>query len=687
MGPIHPNGPQALAGAIELAVSSSSLLLGRAAHAQIVKALYPLPLPSFLSNHLINMYSKLDLPGPASLVLSLDPCPSVVSFTALISGAAQNYHPLLALRIFPLLLRSSSRPNDFTLPSVLKAAASIPCAVAGIQLHAFSLKSGLLSDVFVISAALDMYHKTGLSSHACLLFDEMPHKNIVSWNAVMTNALIAGRPDAAIAAFIRLRVSGEEPNEVSFCAFLNACAAAEYFRLGSQLHSFILRFGFDPNLSVGNALVDFYGKCSCVLAARQVFDEMLLKNDVSWCSIIVAHAQNAEEEVAFNLYIEARREGFVPTDFMISSVLTTCSILSGLDLGRSLHAVAVRSCIEGSIFVGSALVDMYGKCGSIEDAKQVFDDMPDRNSVTWNAMISGYAAQGNAAMALSVFDEMTRGGEVMPNYVTLVCVMSACAREGRLKEGMELFETMEERFGIKPRMEHYACAVDLLGRAGKEEKAYEIIKKMAMKPSVSVWGALLNACRIHRKAELGRIAAEELFKIDPLDSGNHVLLSNIYASAGRWEESIEVRKDMNDVGIKKEPGCSWIAWKDEIHVFQAKDAIHEKIGDIRATLADLRRRMIAAGYTPDTRFALYELEEEEKESELHQHSEKLAVAFGLICIPAGIPIRISKNLRVCGDCHQAMKFISGIEGREIILRDNVRFHRFKDYKCSCRDYW
>lgn len=286
-------------------------------------------------------------------------------------------------------------------------------------------------------------------------------------------------------------------------------------------------------MSVGNALVDFYGKCSSVVEARQVFDSLAIKNDVSWCSVIVVHAQNAEEEEAFRLYLATRREGFVPTDFMISSLLTTCSGLSGLELGRPLHAVAVRSCIDGNIFVGSALVDMYGKCGSIEEAEQVFELMPERNFVTWNAMVGGYAAQGNASMALKVFDEMTRRDEVKPNYVTLVSVMSACARGGRLKEGMELFEEMEERYGIKRRNEHYACVVDLLGRAGMEEKAFEIIKKMPMKPSVSVWGALLNACRIHGKEKLGRIAAEELFEIDPFDSGNHVLLSNIFASAGR----------------------------------------------------------------------------------------------------------------------------------------------------------
>lgn len=365
------------------------------------------------------------------------------------------------------------------------------------------------------------------------MFDEMPHKNVVAWNAVMTNAVLDGRPDEAIDAFIILRLSGECPNTISLCAFFNACAGASYLLLGAQLHAFVIQAGFDSDASVGNGLIDFYGKCHCVDEARVVFNGIPTKNDVSWCSMVVVYAQNGLEEEAFKVYLDARRKGIKPTDFMVSSVLTTCAGLSGLDLGRSVHAVAVRSSVDGNIFVGSALVDMYGKCGSISDAEQAFQEMPDRNLVSWNAIIGGYAHYGDAHMALAVFDEMIHGGEVAPNYVTLVNVITACSRGGMTREGLELFETMRERFGIEPRTEHCACIVDLLGRAGMEERAYEFIKEMPVRPSVSVWGALLGACRVHGKMELARIAAEKLFEIDPQDSGNHVLLSNIFASAGR----------------------------------------------------------------------------------------------------------------------------------------------------------
>lgn len=545
-----------------------------------------------------------------------------------------------------------------------------------------------MNDVFVASAAVDMYLKCGLLDDAHGLFDEMPAKNIVAWNALMTNSVLVGRYDDVVRAFVDvLRAGNCYPNMISICAFLNACAASSYSGLGSQLHSFVRKAGFASDVSVQNGLIDFYGKCHWVDEARLVFDEMDYRNDVSWCSMIVVYAQNGLEEDAFRMYLRARGEdGLVPTDFMVSSILTTCAGLSGLDLGRSVHAIAVRSCVDRNIFVGSALVDMYGKCGSVVDAEQVFQELPERNYVTWNAMIGGYTALGDAKSALVLFKEMeTRG--IMPNYVTLVNIISVCGRGGRPKDGLELFETMKQRYGVEPGAEHYACVVDLLGRAGMVDKAHDFIQRMPMRPSISVWGALLGACRIHRKTDLGRVAAEKLFELDPKDSGNHVVLYNMYAATGRWEDATKVREEMQDIGIKKDPGCSWITWKNVAHVFQAKDTNHKWNSEIRALLAKLKRDMQAAGYMPDTQFALYDLEEEEKESEVFQHSEKLALAFGLICIPPGIPIRINKNLRVCGDCHRAIKFISGIVKREIILRDNNRYHHFRDYQCSCGDYW
>ncbi|XP_050235778.1 pentatricopeptide repeat-containing protein At4g14850 [Mercurialis annua] len=675
-----------LATVLRSAISTSSSLLGRATHAIIIKTQL-CPLSSFLSNHLITMYSKLDLPNSAQLVLELTPTPfrSVVTWTALISGSVQNGHFSFALIHFLNMLRENIQPNDFTFPCAFKASASLLLPFLGRQIHAVAVKLSQIDDVFVGCSAFDMYLKTGLVCDACKLFDELPERNVVTWNAFISNAVLEGRYRDAVDAYTELRRAGCDPDSITICAFLNACAEPVCLDLGRQMHGYVFRSGFATNVSVLNGLIDFYGKCKQARLAEMVFGEIENRNAVSWCSVVAAFEQNGEEEKACLLFLEGREEGIKPTDYMVSSAISACAGLAGLELGRSVHALAVKACLEGDIFVSSALVDMYGKCGSVQDSEQAFNEMPERNLVTWNAMISGYACQGHADMAIRLFQEMT--SEVAPNYITLVCVLSACSRGGAVDLGMEIFESMRDRYRIEPGAEHYACVVDLLGRAGMVDHAYRFLLNMPIRPTSEVWGALLNACRVYGKQELGKIAADKLFKLDPKDSGNHVLLSNMFAAAGRWEEATSVRQEMMDVGIKKGAGCSWLTAKNMVHVFQAKDTSHAMNTEIQAMLAKLRTEMKAAGYLPDTNYALYDIEEEEKSSEVWYHSEKIALAFGLIVIPPGVPIRITKNLRICGDCHSAFKFISGIVGREIVVRDNSRFHCFRESQCSCGDYW
>ncbi|KAL6970432.1 Pentatricopeptide repeat-containing protein [Sarracenia purpurea var. burkii] len=523
--------PNALASLVESAVSTRSSVTARAVHAQIIKT-FCNPLPSFLSNHLVNMYSKLGLLTSAQLVLSLTPNRSVVTWTALVSGSVQNGHFASALLHFSNMRREGIQPNDFTFPCALKASGSLQFPVTGKQLHGLAVKDGQINDVFVACSAFDMYCKTGLRDHACKMFDEMPERNIVIWNAYISNSVLDGQPHSAISAFIEFWCIGGEPDSITFCGFLNACSDTSNLQLGRQLHGLVIRYGSEADVSVANGMIDFYGKCRQITSFESIFVGIGYPNDVSWSSMVAAYEQNDEQEKACLVFLQARKEGIEPTDFMVSSVLSACAALAGLELGRSLHALAAKACIENNVFVGSALVDMYGKCGSIEDCERAFHEMSERNLVTWNALLGGYAHQGHADMALALFHEMTFG--MVPNYVTLVCVLSACSRAGEVEVGMEIFESMRRRYGIAPGIEHYACVVDMLARAGKVEQAYEFIKRMPIRPTVSVWGALLGACRVYGKPELGRVAAENLFELDPHDSGNHVLLSNMFAAAGRY---------------------------------------------------------------------------------------------------------------------------------------------------------
>nr|ADE77588.1 unknown [Picea sitchensis] len=312
--------------------------------------------------------------------------------------------------------------------------------------------------------------------------------------------------------------------------------------------------------------------------------------------------------------------------------------------------------------------------------------MSNKNVVSWNAMIVGYGMHGHGEDALVLFTQMQQRG-VKPNEITFISVLSACSHAGLVDEGWKCYNCMTLDYAITPTVEHYACMVDLLGRAGHLNEAWDFIEKMPIEPGASVWGAFLGSCRIHCNIELGERVAELLLNLDPDNAGYYVLLSNIYAAAGRWDDVAKVRKMMKEKDVKKSPGCSLIEVNNKLHSFVVGDISHPQTEAIYAMLETLARQMEAVGYVPCTDFVLHDVEEEIKENMLFAHSEKLAIAFGLISTRSGTSIRITKNLRVCGDCHSATKFISKIVKREIIMRDLNRFHHFKDGLCSCGDYW
>lgn len=334
---------------------------------------------------------------------------------------------------------------------------------------------------------------------------------------------------------------------------------------------------------------------------------------------------------------------------------------------------------------------MYAKCGCLNFSRKVFDEMPKTNVITWNVLIMAYGMHGQGKEALNLLRTMTtqvpQGSEVQPNDITFIAVFAACSHSGLVDEGLKLFYNMREEYGIDPKSDHYACIVDLLGRAGKLDSAYELINNMDVKyDRAGPWSSLLGACRVHKNVKLGEIAARNLIEAEPHVDSHYVLLSNIYASVGLWEKAMEVRKNMKQMGVRKEPGCSWIEFGDKVHRFLASDSSHPRSEQLYDFVEDLSERMRKEGYVPDTSCVLHNLDEEEKESLLCGHSEKLAIAFGILNTPPGSIIRVAKNLRVCNDCHTATKFISKLEGREIILRDVKRFHHFKDGICSCGDY-
>ncbi|KAF2290036.1 hypothetical protein GH714_042466 [Hevea brasiliensis] len=428
-----------------------------------------------------------------------------------------------------------------------------------------------------------------------------------------------------------------------------------------------------------------YAKCGEIKDARKVFDQMPERNVVSWSGMIYGYAQFGEDEEALRLFKEALLEDLDVNDFTFSSVIRVCGNSTLLELGRQMHGLCFKTSYDSSSFVGSSLISLYSRCGVIEAASRVFDEVPIKNLGMWNAMLISSAQHAHTEKVFDLFEKM-KIVRMRPNFITFLCLLYACSHAGLIDKGKFYFGLIKE-YGIEPGAQHYASMVDLLGRAGKLQEALATIKGMPIEPTESVWGAFLTGCRLHGDSELAAFAADRIFELGPVSSGMNVLLSNAYAAAGRYEDAARARKMLRDHGVKKETGLSWIEEGNRVHTFAAGDRSHERTKEIHQKLGELEEDMERAGYVADTSFVLREVDSEEKRLTIRYHSERLAVAFGLIAFRDNRPIRVMKNLRICGDCHTAIKFMSQCSGRVIIVRDNNRFHRFENGKCSCDDYW
>ncbi|XP_010260583.1 PREDICTED: pentatricopeptide repeat-containing protein At3g26782, mitochondrial isoform X2 [Nelumbo nucifera] len=620
---------------------------------------------------------------------------SVSSWNSVIAELARSGDSVEALRAFLSMRKISLNPDRSTFPCAIKSCSALLDLASGKQVHQQALVFGFEFDLFVSSALIDMYSKCGELVSARKLFDEIPHRNVVSWTSMITGCVQNGNAHEALflfKEFLMEESDGRGEREVSVDAValvsvLSACSQVSEKGVTKGVHGFLIKRGFQEDLGVGNTLLDAYAKCGDLGISRKVFDGMKNKDVISWNSMIAVYAQNGLSTEALEIFYEMLKSRDVSYNAVtLSSVLLGCAHSGALQLGKCIHDQVIKMGLEDDVFVGTSVIDMYCKCGRVEMARRAFERMKEKNVKSWTAMVAGYGMHGRAKEALEVFYEMQNAG-VKPNYITFVSVLAACSHGGLVEEGWHWFKAMTQEFEIEPGVEHYACMVDLLGRAGYLDQAYNLIKGMKMRPDFVVWGALLGACRIHKNVELGEVSARKLFELDPSNCGYYVLLSNIYADAGRWEDVERMRVFMKDRGLIKPPGFSLVEVKGRVHVFLVGDREHPQHDEIYDYLEKLSVKMQEVGYIPDTTSVLHDVDQEEKESILRIHSEKLAVAFGIMNTVPGMTIQVIKNLRVCGDCHTAIKLISKIVNREIVVRDSNRFHHFKDGQCSCGDYW
>ncbi|CAN6472453.1 unnamed protein product [Victoria cruziana] len=656
----------------------------RQVHSLVVKFGYDSTL--LVANTLLDSYCKSGLLSCARQLLDQMPRRDCVTFNAMIAGYTKNGIAEEPLLLFLELQKAGLRPTEFTFTGVIAACTAIDDIDLGAQIHGCVVKINYGWNIFVGNAMLDMYAKSDRAGDARLLFDEMPQRDCVSYNILITSYAWDGQWEESLILFGQLQFAGLDPKQYPFATILSMLANSTALDVGKQVHAQAIITSAESEISVCNALIDLYAKCGNLEIAESLFRGRQDLNTVSWTSLISGCIQQFSYAKSMQFFSEMRMLGMSPDQATFSSILSACASLVLLDLGRQVHSTMLKSGFMSNVFTGSALVDMYAKCGSIEYSKLAFNEMPNRNIVSWNAMISAYAQNGCGKAALGLFDEMLELG-IYPNSVTLLSLLSACSHAGMADEGYEIFNSMSKTYGILPRREHYACMVDVLGRVGKLDDAERLITKMPFEPDEIMLSSILNSCKIHKNPELAQRTADRLFHIGPSDASPYVAMSNIYAAAGRWEDVANVKKSMKGRGLIKEPAYSWVVIKHKSYFFSSNDDLFPQMEEVKAALDKLHKKMIRAGFKPDTSCVLHRIKEEAKIEALRYHSEKLAVAFALINTPPGSPITVIKNLRACADCHTAIKVISTIVGREITVRDSSRFHHFRDGVCSCRDFW
>lgn len=592
----------------------------------------------------------------------------------------------MAIEIYEQMQNEGIQPDQFTFIRILTACSGLQALDRGRRIHSQIRESGLESNVAVASSLVDMYAKCGSIDEAWTVFKDMPERNVVSWTAMITGCVKCGQGPKALELFQQMQERGVEPNTVTFVGAVSACASRGALEEGRRLHKQIIQRRFESNFYVGSSLIDMYVRFGEIEDAWAVFQSIARPDVVAWSAMILGFAKCGQGQRALELFAQMQKFRVTPNSLTFVAVLNACAGAAALEEGRRAHDHILSKGFQSSAFVGSALVDMYAKCGSLEEAWNAFNTAPAWDVVVWNAMLGGLAMHGHASDALRLFERMCREG-VKVDEVTFVSLLSTCSHGGLVDDGLQSFTAMGETQGLSAAVEHFTCVVDLLGRAGRLHEAEDLIRMMTCEPSVDMWMALLGACRVHGNVEIGERIGNRILEMDAGKSAGYVLLSNIYSAAGKWDRSAEIKRKMVEKGVKKDPGCTWIEVDDEMHSFTVDDNRHPQIGEIHRCLEGLTAQMKEAGYVPDTRQVLHDLGEEERVSHLGYHSEKLAIAYGLMRTPPGTPIRIFKNLRVCHDCHTATKFISEIVGRAIIVRDGNRFHCFQDGVCSCRDYW
>ncbi|CAK8579802.1 unnamed protein product [Lathyrus sativus] len=663
------------------------LQLGRLIHSHA--HILGLTMDIYVSTALLDMYAKCGNLFQAQTLFNTmsHGDRDVVAWNAMITAFSFHAFPTQTLHLVTQMQQAGIAPNSSTLVSILPTIGQANALLQGKAIHAHSLKKSFSDSVILQTALLDMYAKCHLLSYARKIFNTVNKKNEICWSAMIGGYVLHDCMTDALDLYDDMVcIYGLNPTPVILATMLRACAQLTDLKRGKFLHCHMIKSGIHLDTTVGNSLISMYAKCGHMDDSVGFLDEMIAKDSVSYSSIISGCVQNGYAEKALPIFRQMQSVGIEPHLATMIALLPACSHLAALQHGICCHGYAVVRGFTNDTSICNAIIDMYSKCGKITVSREIFYRMQDKDIISWNTMIIGYGIHGLCIEALSLFHELQVSG-LKPDDVTLIAVLSACSHSGLVTEGKHWFSSMSQDFNIKPRMAHYICMVDLLARAGNLDEAYTFIQRMPFVPDVRVWGALLAACRTHKNIEIGEEVSKKIQLLGPEGTGNFVLMSNIYSSIGRWDDAAHIRSIQRHRGYKKSPGCSWIEISGVIHAFIGGHQSHPQSASINNKLQELLVQMKKLGYRADSSFVLHDVEEEEKEQILLYHSEKIAIAFGILNTSPNNHILVTKNLRICVDCHSAIKLITILTEREITVRDASRFHHFKNGICNCQDFW
>lgn len=571
--------------------------LGRQLHAHVLKSTFGSELVA--QNALIAMYTKFDRVDLAWDVFSLIEAKDLISWGSMIAGFTQLGRELEGLQHFKEMMdQGDFQPNEFIFGSAFSACNSLLKPEFGRQIHGLCLKFGYNKNNFSGSSLCDMYAKSGFLSSAVAAFCQIEKPDLVSWNVIIAGLANHGNCDEALSFFIRMRHLNVSPDETTarylLCGFTNPSTLNQ----GMQIHSYIIKMGFHSDVQVGNILLTMYAKSSNLQDAYNTFEEMRPnKNLVSWNAILSACLQHNEPMEVFRLFKILLLSDMDPDYITLTTVIGAYAEIASLEMANQIHCYTFKLGLVQDVSVSNGLIDLYTKCGSLDIASCLFDDIEVPDVFSWSTLIVGYAQFGYAKEALRLYSRMRSFG-VKPDEVTVVGVLTACSHVGLVDEGWKLYRTMEKEHGIVPTKEHDACMVDLLSRAGCLQEAKDFVLKLVRDPGIVVWKTLLAACKTYKDVEIGKWVAESILRLEPSNSAALVLLARIYASLGNWEEVARLRGSMKEQGVRKVPGQSWIEVRKRMHAFLAQDNLHPERDRIYSVLEELWLQLLDHGYVP-----------------------------------------------------------------------------------------